>query len=285
MYNSNIIINYIYLLQEREFIKTNENIFKIGMTTKKNYERFNQYPKGSILLFQIICNNCKHIEKIIIKIFKEKFIQRKEVGTEYFEGNYKIMIDIIYLILNKRNKIDLNENEIELYEKKIEVNENEIELYEIELNEIELNEIELNKIELNKIELNKIELNKIELNENHVKFNENKVVLNEIELIYKKNNIIKKNYECKRCFYNCNQLNDMKKHLNKKTKCINKLELFNYKDDELYNLSLINKNKIYKGHICNNCKKSFSTSSNLSRHLSKIICKNIDSKDDKIILK
>ena len=28
-----------------------------------------------------------------------------------------------------------------------------------------------------------------------------------------------KNYECKRCFYNCNQLNDMKKHLNKKIKC------------------------------------------------------------------
>jgi len=83
-----------------------------------------------------------------------------------------------------------------------------------------------------------------------------------------------KNYECKRCFYNCNQLNDMKKHLNKKIKCIRKLESFNYNDDELYNLSLTknNNNIINKEYICNNCKKSFSTNSNLSRHLSKNLC-------------
>ena len=55
--------NYVYLLQEREFIKTNENIYKVGMTTKENHIRFNQYPKGSILLHQIICNDCSTIEK------------------------------------------------------------------------------------------------------------------------------------------------------------------------------------------------------------------------------
>ena len=43
-----------YLLQEREFVKTKENIYKVGMTQKENYERFNQYPKGSVLLFQMI---------------------------------------------------------------------------------------------------------------------------------------------------------------------------------------------------------------------------------------
>lgn len=36
--------NYIYLLQEREFIKTNENVYKVGMTKKENHKRFNQYP-------------------------------------------------------------------------------------------------------------------------------------------------------------------------------------------------------------------------------------------------
>ena len=88
--------NYIYLLQEREFIKTNEKIYKVGMTQKENFERFNQYPKGSVLLFQIICNDCKNMEVQVIKQFKEKFIQRKDIGSEYFEGNYKSMIDIIY---------------------------------------------------------------------------------------------------------------------------------------------------------------------------------------------
>ena len=29
-------INYIYLLQEREFLKTNENIYKIGKTMQEN---------------------------------------------------------------------------------------------------------------------------------------------------------------------------------------------------------------------------------------------------------
>ena len=55
MNNYNMIINYIYLLQEREFIKTKEHIYKVGMTKQENHERFNQYPKGSILLFQMIC--------------------------------------------------------------------------------------------------------------------------------------------------------------------------------------------------------------------------------------
>ena len=66
------------------------------MTQKENFERFNQYPKGSVLLFQIICHDCKNMEVQVIKQFKEKFIRRKDIGSEYFEGNYKSMIDIIY---------------------------------------------------------------------------------------------------------------------------------------------------------------------------------------------
>ena len=41
---------YIYLLQEREFIKTKEPIYKIGKTKQVNNKRFGQYPKGSVLL-------------------------------------------------------------------------------------------------------------------------------------------------------------------------------------------------------------------------------------------
>jgi len=105
---SEIIIttNYIYLLQEREFIKSKENIYKVGMTKKENHIRFNQYPKGSVLLFQMICNNCKSIEKQIIKLFIEKFENRKDIGSEYFEGEYKSMIDIIYLTIKNEENID-----------------------------------------------------------------------------------------------------------------------------------------------------------------------------------
>jgi len=91
---------YIYLLQEREFIKTSERIYKIGMTQKMNHERFNQYPKGSVLLFQMICINCKSLEQILIKKFKAMFLQRKDIGTEYFEGDYTQMINVIYNVLH-----------------------------------------------------------------------------------------------------------------------------------------------------------------------------------------
>ena len=94
---------YIYLLQEREFIRTKDNVYKVGMTRKENYERFKQYPKGSVLLFQMICNNCKSIEKLVLKKFKETFKQRKDIGNEYFEGEYKGMIDIIYLTIKDEN--------------------------------------------------------------------------------------------------------------------------------------------------------------------------------------
>lgn len=94
-----MMTQYIYLLQEREFIKTKEYVYKVGMTKKENHERFNQYPKGSVLLFQMICNNCKNMEKLVLKKFKETFKQRKDIGNEYFEGEYKDMIDIIYLTI------------------------------------------------------------------------------------------------------------------------------------------------------------------------------------------
>ena len=117
--------NYIYLLQEREFLKTKENVFKIGMTTKQNHERFNQYPKGSILLYQMICENCKNMENQIITSFKENFTQRKDIGTEYFEGNYKNMIDIIYLTIKNELCTDLEINDKKIEEEVEEEEEEE----------------------------------------------------------------------------------------------------------------------------------------------------------------
>ena len=110
MSDTNMMSNYIYLLQEREFIKTNENIYKVGMTEKENHIRFNQYPKGSVLLFQIICRNCRNMENKIKTQFKTEFKLRKDIGNEYFEGDYKNMIDIIYSIVKEEDEI-INELE------------------------------------------------------------------------------------------------------------------------------------------------------------------------------
>lgn len=58
-------IEYIYLLIVREFKNSKKNVYKIGRTKQENHKRFNQYPKGSSLLLQIICNDCTKNEKDI----------------------------------------------------------------------------------------------------------------------------------------------------------------------------------------------------------------------------
>ena len=105
-------IGYIYLLQEREFVRTKENIYKVGMTTKENHKRFAGYKKGYIILFQMSCKNVKNIEKKIIKLFKETFEWRKDLGNETFGGDHKSMMDKIYLTI-KDEEQDNNEDEVE----------------------------------------------------------------------------------------------------------------------------------------------------------------------------
>ena len=89
---------YIYLLQEREFIKTGELIYKIGRTIQP-LKRMAAYPKDSDILLITVCTNCIIYEALIIQKFKESYKQRKDIGTEYFEGNYIRMIDDINTLI------------------------------------------------------------------------------------------------------------------------------------------------------------------------------------------
>jgi hypothetical protein len=87
---------YIYLLQEREFVESNRLIYKIGKSKQINASRIRQYPKGSVLLFQKICKNCDLNETELKKLFNEKYIKHSEIGSEYFEGDYNEMIKDIF---------------------------------------------------------------------------------------------------------------------------------------------------------------------------------------------
>ena len=99
---------YLYLLQEREFVNSGKPIYKLGMTKQENLTRFKQYPKGSLLIMQIICNDCTILEMEVIKLFTDRFILRKDIGNEYFEGDHKSMIDVIYSTI-KNEKVDLKD--------------------------------------------------------------------------------------------------------------------------------------------------------------------------------
>ena len=91
--------SFIYLIIEREYIKNNEDIFKVGKTTQKRLKRFDKYTSGSILLSYNRCKDCHISEKEIIKLFKIKYKQRLDIGLEYFEGNHEDMINDIHSII------------------------------------------------------------------------------------------------------------------------------------------------------------------------------------------
>jgi hypothetical protein len=91
---------YIYIIQEREFIRLNEQTYKIGRTTKTPNNRLMKYPKGSDPIFSLRVDDSKKFESDIINFFKKKFEQKKEYGTEYFSGNLNDMINTIMKIYN-----------------------------------------------------------------------------------------------------------------------------------------------------------------------------------------
>jgi len=161
---------YIYLLQEREFVKTGELIYKIGKTKKDQYTRFNQYPKGSILLLHIKCNDCDCNEKDIIKLFKTKYKHKKEIGNEYFEGNYiEMMKDIFDIVIKVKNTEKVSNKEID--EEKVSnkeiinhniVEQNVLKLFiKTDIDKILFNEEIRNVVKENKITLTPVQIFRI----------------------------------------------------------------------------------------------------------------------------
>lgn len=92
---------YIYMLREREFIASNQDIYKIGRSEQENCIRVVKYPKSSELICKNSCFDCLEMENYLIKLFKNKYIQRTDIGSEYFEGNViQMHNDICMTIVN-----------------------------------------------------------------------------------------------------------------------------------------------------------------------------------------
>ena len=112
----------LYLLHTREFITTNEPIYKIGRSNKLD-NRVKQYPNGSKIMLMIKCKNTKSCENNLKKLFKSKFIQKTYYGTEFFEGNYIDMIKEICDYVNNFNVLITEEiNKIKKSKKKSKTN-------------------------------------------------------------------------------------------------------------------------------------------------------------------
>ncbi len=95
-------IEYVYLIQDRTAAVANEPIYKIGKTSQKNFDRFKSYPKGYRVLLHISTKNCDRAEKEIIGLFKNKYTQVADYGSEYFRGSSQaMMVDICDIAFNQ----------------------------------------------------------------------------------------------------------------------------------------------------------------------------------------
>ncbi len=95
------MLQYVYLLREREFIRLNESTYKIGKTTQEPHKRFANYPKGSEVLLFVAVEDCHRVERRIIDHFRANFQHRPEYGSEYFQGEPKAMLAAIFSIIQE----------------------------------------------------------------------------------------------------------------------------------------------------------------------------------------
>ena len=89
---------HLYLIKEREFVRSKEPVYKIGKTTNiKN--RMPSYPKNSLLIAMLYCPTDIHsVEKTLIQHFDQTFTKRIDIGAEYYESHS--MSHIVHQFVN-----------------------------------------------------------------------------------------------------------------------------------------------------------------------------------------
>jgi hypothetical protein len=58
------------------------------------------------LILHLSCTDHHETEKLIIKHFDIAYINRRDIGREYYEGNHNKMKEDIYLIVNNGEDYD-----------------------------------------------------------------------------------------------------------------------------------------------------------------------------------
>lgn len=88
----------VYLLQQPD---NPSNVWKIGRTARTLHERISGYQKGTTASFHAEVSDCYACETAIKDEFKKKFIQRKDRGMEWFEGDGADMIELMKEIVEQ----------------------------------------------------------------------------------------------------------------------------------------------------------------------------------------
>lgn len=100
-----------YMAHLREFRNSKQEIYKIGGTERPVVERIRDYPKDTMLIVYANVLNHQESEQELIKIFDIKFINRPDIGREYYEGNKNDMINEFLFVTRKYQTIS-GENQV-----------------------------------------------------------------------------------------------------------------------------------------------------------------------------
>lgn len=77
--------SYMYLLKEREFLNSGEDVVKAGFSEAFS-KRMLAYPKGSIVLATLRVSHGRSTERKVLAVLRSRFKSRRDIGAEYFEG-------------------------------------------------------------------------------------------------------------------------------------------------------------------------------------------------------
>lgn len=93
------IPGFIYVLIEREFVRSGENVVKVGRT-RNMMKRLNQYPKGSKLLFCMYCDTLVSTETELLRLLDTAFVRRSDMGRERFQGDINAIVSFVNSFVN-----------------------------------------------------------------------------------------------------------------------------------------------------------------------------------------
>jgi hypothetical protein len=103
-----MVQGYVYIIRECDFVRLNEDIYKIGRTAQINPEdRFQKYRKGTEIVGFFGVKDSIECENKIIKCFSNHINIKKmnEYGKEYFQGDKNILLNEILQIVKHYNII------------------------------------------------------------------------------------------------------------------------------------------------------------------------------------
>lgn len=84
-------MDYVFLVQEREFLRLNEQTYRVGKSTSPINRLLSHYPSGSRWILFCNVSDCHKVFDCICNVFDHLFEKRLEYGEHYYSGRLEAM--------------------------------------------------------------------------------------------------------------------------------------------------------------------------------------------------